>query len=274
MIEDVGSTVVTISVCTIVKNEEHNMRQFLTDVLRIGDEILIGDTGSTDGTVSIIKEFAAAHPNIIFFQYTTLEPFHFGKARNFLFDRATKDYILSLDADERPSEEFVTRIREFIQTERPIVASIIRKDLFLPHLIDTAERGRCIRRDSGIRYGTGASSQVHEQLDHHAEIKRFDGILLHDQGKNHYIVRPQRIMLQLELQIDRVPRSASFLGHVMRGVWYFFYRFKKIFITRKLYKDGILGFKYAFMRSVDAFLVEFFVGLKPSQKTLDELFDK
>ena len=78
-------------------------------------------------------------------------------------------------------------------------------------------------------------------------------------------MRPQRIFFQLELQIDRVPKTKSFFGHFVRGVWYFSFRFKKIYFTRKLYKDGALGFKYAFMRSLDAFLVELFAGLKPSE---------
>lgn len=255
---------VTISVCAIVKNEEKNIRDFIIGFLPVADEFLIADTGSSDSTVGIIKELMVLHKNIILYNYSAKGSFHFGMARNFLLDKATKDYIFMPDADERPSLEFIKNIREFLQSEHPAVVSVIRRDELVPHLIDEAT-GRIVRRDLGIRYGIDASSKVHEQLKYNGEIKHFDSVLWHNQRWNHYLVRPQRMLLQLELQIDRVPKTKSFFGHFLRGVWYFFYRFKKIYYVRKLYKDGILGFKYAFMRSLDAFLVELFVGLKPSE---------
>ena len=108
----------------------------------------------------------------------------------------------------------------------------------LPHLIDYPER--IIKRGSGIEYGEGPQYKVHEQLVHKAESKQFKEVIWHQQRWNNYVVRPQRILLQLELQIDRVPKTKSFLGHFLRGIWYFFHRFKKIYFTRKLYKDGAL----------------------------------
>jgi glycosyltransferase involved in cell wall biosynthesis len=254
----------TISVCAIVKNEERNIGDFITGFLPVVDEFLIADTGSSDRTTEIIEELAALHRKIVLYKYTSDGQFHFGKARNFIFDKAVKDYIIIADADERPSREFVEGIKDFLSKERPVVASVLRKDELLPHLIDRSNR--IVQKNSNVRYGTGPLFQVHEQLEYTGQVKCFDGALWHNQRWNHYLVRPQRIFLQLELQIDRVPKTKSLLGHVVRGVWYFFYRFKKIYFKRKLYKDGKLGFKYAFMRSLDAFLIQLFVGLKPSEK--------
>lgn len=83
----------SISLCMIVKNEEHFIRNCLNSVLPIVDEIVIADTGSTDNTVSIAKEFNA---NI--FQFEWIDDF--AAARNATIEKATKDWILILDADE------------------------------------------------------------------------------------------------------------------------------------------------------------------------------
>lgn len=254
----------TVSICTIVKNEQSQIHGFLENIEDFADEIIIVDTGSSDGTKEIIQNYISTDfSKTKLFDYQSVEGFHYGLAKNFSIQNATKDYVIVLDADERLSDEFKQKIRSFLFEEKPLVANVVRKDELLPHLIDYPER--IIRRDTGILYGLDDSSKVHEQLLHKVEAKRFPEVVWHQQRENHYVIRPQRIFSQLELQIDRVPKTKSFVGHVIRGIWYFCYRFKKIYITRKLYKDGLLGFKYAFMRSLDAFLIEFFVGLKPSR---------
>jgi len=255
----------TISVCVIVKNEEKQIRGLLENVVDFADEVIIVDTGSADKTKEMIQSYISDEPrtNIRLLDHQSVGGFHFGKAKNFSIQNATKDYIIVLDADERLSNEFKSKVRKFLSELEPVVANVIRKDEILPHLIDYPER--IIKRDSRIMYGVDDQSKVHEQLSHNIETKSFPEVVWHQQRENHYIIRPQRIFLQLELQIDRVPKTKSFIGHVMRGVWYFCHRFKKIYFTRRLCKDGLKGFKYAFMRSLDAFLVELFVGLRSSK---------
>lgn len=243
----------TISVCTIVKNEQSQIQGFLENTGSFADEVVVVDTGSSDATKEIISNYISGNPNqnIKLLDYRSAEGFHYGQAKNFSIQNATKDYAIVLDADERLSDDFKLEILEFLNKEHPTVSSVVRKDELLPHLIDYPER--IIKRDSGILYGLDDESKVHEQLEHNITATQFHGVILHQQRGNHYVIRPQRIFKQLELQIDRVPKTKSLAGHVVRGIWYFFYRFKKIYLTRKLYKDGMLGFKYAFMRSLDAF---------------------
>lgn len=45
-----GAPMITISLCMIVKNEEHTIARCLDSVKNIADEIIIVDTGSTDRT--------------------------------------------------------------------------------------------------------------------------------------------------------------------------------------------------------------------------------
>lgn len=84
---------ITVSLCMIVKNEEANLGRCLESVKGLVDEINILDTGSTDRT----KEIAQKYTDRIF-------DFHwiddFSAARNASFSKATKDYILWLDADD------------------------------------------------------------------------------------------------------------------------------------------------------------------------------
>lgn len=84
---------ITISLCMIVKNEESFIGRCLDTVNDIVDEINIIDTGSTDNT----KDIALKYTNRVFdFEWVD----NFSLARNFSFNKATKDYILWLDADD------------------------------------------------------------------------------------------------------------------------------------------------------------------------------
>lgn len=84
---------ITISLCMIVKNEEDNISRCLISVRDIVDEIIIVDTGSTDKTKEIVGLFT---DKIYDFKWIN----DFSAARNYSFSKATKDYILWLDADD------------------------------------------------------------------------------------------------------------------------------------------------------------------------------
>jgi glycosyltransferase involved in cell wall biosynthesis len=84
---------IDISLCMIVKNEEDVLGRCLESVKDIADEIIIVDTGSTDSTKEIAKKYTN---NIYDFEWVD----DFSKARNFAFSKATKQYIMWLDADD------------------------------------------------------------------------------------------------------------------------------------------------------------------------------
>lgn len=89
---------ITVSLCMIVRNEEKVLRRCLDSVADLVDEIVIVDTGSTDGTKSIAAEYTNA-----VYDFTWIDDF--SAARNFAFSKATKEYIYSADADEVLDEE-------------------------------------------------------------------------------------------------------------------------------------------------------------------------
>lgn len=108
---------ITISLCMIVKNEEELLSRCLDTVKDIVDEINIVDTGSTDRTVEIAKQYT---DRVFFFEWIG----NFGAARNESFKYATKDYILYLDADDVILEEDRIKLKKLKETLDPSVDSV------------------------------------------------------------------------------------------------------------------------------------------------------
>jgi glycosyltransferase involved in cell wall biosynthesis len=83
-----------VSACMIVRNEERFLEGCLHSIRDVVDEIVIGDTGSTDRTPDIVRDFGARLYHI---------PWNddFSAARNQVLEQARGAWILSIDADER-----------------------------------------------------------------------------------------------------------------------------------------------------------------------------
>ena len=111
---------ITISVCMIVKNEEKRLKRCLDSLQGLADEIVIADTGSTDATKEIAKRYT---DQIYDFTWTG----DFSEARNFVFSRATREYIYSADADEVLSEENRERFRILKETLLPEIEIVQMK---------------------------------------------------------------------------------------------------------------------------------------------------
>ena len=87
-----------VSLCMIVRNEEHHLPDCLRSVSGIFQEVVVVDTGSTDATRAVAKSFGA---RVFDFPW----PDSFGAARNECLRHARKKWILWLDADDRLDEE-------------------------------------------------------------------------------------------------------------------------------------------------------------------------
>jgi len=94
----------SISLCIIVKDEEKLIKNCLNSVKNIYDEIIVIDTGSKDKTINIAKKFGA---EIYEFEWND----NFSDARNFSLQKATKDWILIMDADETMSKNDCVKIK-------------------------------------------------------------------------------------------------------------------------------------------------------------------
>ncbi|MDP3027961.1 MAG: glycosyltransferase [Deltaproteobacteria bacterium] len=160
----------TITCCLIVKNEEAFLDQCLKSVRDYVDEIVIVDTGSTDGTVEIAK------------QYTDKVYFHpwegsFSKARNQALAYATCDWIFQIDADEEIVQGSGEKLREAVRNAGPA-------DAFHVNIISTYSNGvkrgrhnyeRLFRNNGVIHY----ERIVHEIVKGPSNIKESKIELMH-----------------------------------------------------------------------------------------------
>jgi glycosyltransferase involved in cell wall biosynthesis len=93
-----------LSLIVITKNEEASIERCLQSAAGIADEIVVVDSGSTDRTLEIAREFGAK----------ILEPADwpgFGPQKQRAQEAASGDWILSLDSDEWLRENAVREIR-------------------------------------------------------------------------------------------------------------------------------------------------------------------
>ena len=96
----------SLSVCIITLNEEANIGRTLKSVQDIADEIVLVDSGSTDATAAIAQSFGAK---------VFIEPWKgFARQKNSSLEKATCDWILSLDADEEVSPELAASIKALL----------------------------------------------------------------------------------------------------------------------------------------------------------------
>jgi len=93
---------VKVSATVITMNEADNIAACLQSARKVADEIIVIDSGSTDGTAEIAKKYA----DIV--EVTDWPGFGIQKQR--ALDKATGDWVLSIDADERVSPELAREI--------------------------------------------------------------------------------------------------------------------------------------------------------------------
>ena len=103
---------ITVSLCMIVKNESKVLQRCLDSVADLADEVIIVDTGSTDGTKDIARRYTDR-----IYDYEWKDDF--GAARNYAFSLCGCDYIYSADADEILDEENRQKFRMLKETLDP-----------------------------------------------------------------------------------------------------------------------------------------------------------
>ena len=134
----------------IVRNEAAHLRRCLESVTNAVDRIRITDTGSTDNTLEIAREFSA---EVREFPWQD----DFSAARNASIADVTEDWILTLDADDHFPDGEAQRLRESIDaTDKPALA--FRYEIMPGH---TPEPGlKLFRNGLGILY----EGLIHESI--------------------------------------------------------------------------------------------------------------
>jgi len=226
----------SLSVILITKNEAANIRACLESVAW-ADEIIVVDSGSTDDTTAIAREMGAK-------VYEHDWP-GFGPQKNRALGYAGKEWVFSIDADERVTPELRAEIENVLMAEQASDSYLVPRvsnycGRFMYHsgwypdlLLRLFKRGKAHFTDDLVHERLvveGSSDKLTSQLLHYA----FDDIeeVLHK--VNQYSTAGAAMMYKRG-------KKSSLIGAVVRGLWSFF----RTYILRGGILDGREGLMLA-----------------------------
>jgi glycosyltransferase involved in cell wall biosynthesis len=231
---------VTLSVVIITYNEEANIGRALESVMPLlsggKGEIIVVDSGSTDRTVDIAKSFGA--------KVYVEEWKGYAAQKNSGIDKATGDWILSLDADEEADAELIKELPACYATGESIAKpesrdipqgravgfSIHRKNFFLGRWIEHGgfwpdPKLRLFHRGDG----RVEERSVHETIQASGTVAGIErGALIHHSYPtlSDYIDHMNRYSsLGAEMAVANGPRSFSVIDILLRPAATFIYNY-------------------------------------------------
>lgn len=225
-----------LSVILITMNEEKLVRNCLESV-DWADEIIVVDSGSTDNTINICREFT---DKILITDWPGP-----GAQRNRAIDMASGEWILAMDADEWVTRELKAEIESVINNsgdkvafEMPRLSSYCGR--FIHHSGWWPDRITRLFKRGEARFN---EELVHDHLIVHGKIGRLKNHLMHEAfedledvlGKvNRYSTDGAKVMFQHG-------RKSSVSKAILHGMWSFFHTY----IIRAGFLDGRHGFMLA-----------------------------
>ena len=226
-----------LSVIIITKNEAANIRACLESVAW-ADEIIVVDSGSSDGTAGICRELGA---KVFVHDWPG-----FGMQKNRALSYATHEWVFSIDADERVTPELRAAIEAVLHDDSGSYAAYYISRL-------SSYCGRFMRHsgwypDSIVRLFKHGSARFSDNLVH--EKLLVDGATGHLGGELlHYAFDSLEEVLHKVDQYSSAGaqmmhqrgRQASLSGAVLRGLWSFF----RTYFLRGGFLDGREGFMLA-----------------------------
>jgi glycosyltransferase involved in cell wall biosynthesis len=156
------------------KNERANLAACVASVRGLAAEIVVADSGSTDGSLEIARALGC---QVIEREYRTS-----GDFKNWAIPQATHDWVLVLDCDERITPPLAAEIRDVLAEPRCDGYRILRRNHFLGHPLRFGpwHSDRCLRlfrRDLGryegpsdhgdVRITTGRVGLLSAPMDHY-----------------------------------------------------------------------------------------------------------
>ncbi|MBU2541409.1 MAG: glycosyltransferase family 2 protein [Candidatus Omnitrophica bacterium] len=235
-----------ISVVIITKNEEKNIVSCLESVSGWADEIIVVDDESTDETLSLAKRFSSK----VFSRKMDIEGAH----RNWAYAQAENDWVLSLDADERVTEELKNEIDKALSNPTDYNGfTIPRKNFIGKHWIKSSgwypsPQLKLFRKDK-FKYEEAA---VHPKAFMSDPCGHLKSDIIHYSYKNiEDFINKLNKQTTLEAQKWYNQAKPMRLGHFL---WRSFDRFMRSFFGKKGFKGGFWGFVVAFCAGLYQFL--------------------
>lgn len=245
---DKSQQVPTLAVALIVKNEEKHLRDCLDTVAGWVNEIVILDSGSTDATETIAREFTDKF-------YVNTEWPGFGKQRQLAQGYIKSDYVLWLDADERVTPELKASILAAVQQNKPqtlykidrLTTAFGKQIRFSGWSPDWVTRLYCTK---DTQYN---NALVHEKVDVPKDyvVKKLSGILQHYtyDDLHHYINKTTGYIKAWANEREGRKKSGLLVALI-----HAFASFMKMYFLKLGFLDGRHGFILAWLTMNSTFL--------------------
>ncbi|MBN1688167.1 MAG: glycosyltransferase family 2 protein [Candidatus Omnitrophica bacterium] len=234
----------TLSAVVITLNEEENIESCLESV-RWADEIVVVDGGSRDETMALARKYTDKVFRIPFKDFST--------QKNEAIRKASGDWILILDADERVTPRLKSEISEIVQQDKEeCVYGIKRQTFFFGKRLGFSGT----QDDYPIRLfprGKAHYAQpVHEELVTKLDVEYLHQTIVHfsTQDRKHYQEKLDRyIPLELKV-IQNRGQSVRRMDPYLRASGKFLF----LYIWKSGWRDGWAGFQYARLSAYYVFL--------------------
>jgi len=201
-----------LSVSMIVKNEEACIADCLKSV-RDADEIVVLDTGSTDGTAQAIADLGMSNVRYVQGEYQWKDDF--ADARNVAMSKCSGDWILTIDADERLNDGGIQVIKASIEPAlgRFDVASVKMKSCGGDSIFTSS---RLIRAASGARW----KDRAHENITGGSGVKPIIPATIAYTRSPAHDNDPERSIRILRRQFSEQPDDPRTMYYLAREHWY------------------------------------------------------
>lgn len=237
----------TLSAVLIVRNEAANLRACLESV-RFANEIVVVDSGSTDDTVAIAREYT----NQVFVETDWRG---YGVQRQRAQSLARGDWIFMIDADERVTPRLQAEIERLVaRDDRNVYAAVPRLSFcfgrFIRHSGWYPDYVVRLYPRERARYD---NASVHERVvpDPGMRLERLTGDLLHYTYRDleHYLVKSARYASAWAAERQRAGRRASLTQGILHGIACFV----RMYLLRFGFLDGRAGLLLALLSAHSTF---------------------
>ncbi len=233
-----------LSVIVIAKNEEERIR-FCLQSVQFADEIIVLDSGSTDHTIAIAKEYTS----LVF--STDWQGYGIQKQR--ALEKAGGDWVLNLDADEFLSEELQAEIKQAIAQDSADAYRLpIRMHFYNKPLKYSWTPKRHIRLFKRT-HGRYSDDWVHEKIiiSPDSRVDKLKYFIMHHSFKDvHHALHKINQYSSYSAKIRLESKKNQGLAKTMLGTAWMFFR---CYILQRGFLDGKLGFLFAIFSAQGTF---------------------
>lgn len=223
-----------ITVVIPCKNESEQLAACIGSAQHLADEVLVADSGSTDGSLEIALALGA---RVIEREYRT-----YGDFQNWAIPQATHPWVLVVDSDERVTPALAAEIRAVLDAEPEHAGySIPRRNHFLGHPICFGPwmHDHCLRlfRRDDVRY-VGNTDHAHAKL-REGSVGVLKNHLIHYTCTSYeqYLPKLQRYAAMQARVWHHEGRRTNLGQMLFRGP----FRFLQGYIGRLGFLDGVAG---------------------------------